>query len=946
MNWHKILANARGRRFWRSLDELLDTPDFRAALASEFPALASGTIDWERRDLLRGMGAALALAGLTGCQMRADEASMPYVDLPEGEVPGRMRGYATAVTFAGYAQPLIGMTNAGRPTKLEGNPDHPMSRGKTDAFAQAALLDLYDPDRGDGPRHLDRPTSWSAIDAALAEVAKGADANSGHGLALLTGAISSPTMLRQITALRARWPKMRWHSDEIDLRGNRYAATTLAFGRPLDRLAQLDAAETVVAFDDDPLGPGPEMVANSLGWAQRRRAFQQGRARAALLVAEPSPTLTGGRADARLIAEPGRIPLLVTALAASFGLCPPVAVTPTERRWIERAAKNLAASKGKGLVLVGGAPEARALAFRIDAALGNLAATSRFVDPVRAIAPQGGIDVLTDAMLAGTVSALLVIDADPVQLPGRASFADALRHVPVTIHAGVRRDATARGAVWHVPLAHDLESWSDARALDGTPTIIQPLVRPFRDVRGRHAVLATLLGEAERDDRKLVRETWQALGDDDWAKALVSGIAGPPADPVSPGNPHAALPPAAQSDALALLIRPDPTVWDGRFANNPWAQESPKPFTTLTWDNAVLVAPALAREKGLANGDMVRLSRGAGSIVGPVWIMAGQAPRTVLIHLGYGRRDGGTVSDNAGFDASTPIGSGPLTIVATGEHRELAVTQHHHAIDGTDLIHVTSDDDRAPAHPEAPQPSFYPPLERNRPSWGMTIDLDLCTGCGACVTACVAENNIPSVGREQVAKGRHMHWLRVDGYQEGEPDAPAFHVQPIPCMHCEDAPCEMGCPVNATVHSPEGLNVQVYNRCIGTRTCSSYCPYKVRRFNWYDFTGDQPESVQAQRNPSVSVRPRGVMEKCSYCIQRLSAARIDAKLAGTAIADGAAKTACQQVCPTGAISFGDIADPAAEVTERKQSPRHYSLLPEANTRPRTTYLARIRRDDT
>jgi molybdopterin-containing oxidoreductase family iron-sulfur binding subunit len=329
-----------------------------------------------------------------------------------------------------------------------------------------------------------------------------------------------------------------------------------------------------------------------------------------------------------------------------------------------------------------------------------------------------------------------------------------------------------------------------------------------------------------------------------------------------------------------------------------------------------------------------------------VWILPGQAPRTILIHLGYGRRDGGTVSDGAGFDALTVIGTGPLILTTTGRRQTFAATQQDHMIDGTDLIHVTASDDRASAHAEAAQPSFYPPLKRIRPSWGMTIDLDLCTGCGACVTACVAENNIPSVGREQVAKGRHMHWLRVDGYQEGNPSAPDFHVQPVPCMHCEDAPCEMGCPVNATVHSPEGLNVQVYNRCIGTRTCSSYCPYKVRRFNWYDFTGDQPESIQAQRNPDVTVRARGVMEKCTYCVQRISAARIAAKLAGRAIADGEMKTACQQVCPTGAISFGDIADPAAEVTARKRSPRNYTLLPEANTRPRTSYLARIRREET
>ena len=951
-SWQQALDRLKtsgGRRFWRGLDELLDTPGFRRALADEFPSLQDGPLDWERRDVLRCLGASLALSGLAGCQAQPDERSMPYVNAPEDMIPGKMRGYATAVTFAGYAHPVIGMTNVGRPTKLEGNPDHPMSGGATDAFTQAALLDLYDPDRSRALSFAGRPSSWEALDKALAAQAVRLDATGGAGFALLTGAISSPTMLRQIDILRARWPAARWFVDEWDMRDHRGAATALAFGRPLDRIARFDVAQATVIFDDDPLGPGPAMVANSLGWASRRRAFQRGDGAATWMVAEPSPTLTGGRADRRLIAGPSRIPALVEALAALFGIdgARRVALVSSEQVWIERAGKALAAAKGKGLVLVGREqpPEIQALGFAIDERLGNLAATSRFVSPVRRFPDgDGTLDALLAGIDAGSIKSLVVIDANPVQLPMTRPVQAGLAKLDFSLHAGTHCDETGLACTWHVPLAHDLESWSDGRAIDGTPVIIQPLVRPFFDVRGRHALMAAL-ARAGGDDHAIVRKTWAGVDDKGWEQALVSGSIGVADDGIGVGPVRKVAANAPPVSRLSLLVRADPTLWDGRFANNPWAQEQPKPFTTLTWGNAALIAPRFAAERGLVNGDVVRLSRGGGAIEAPVWIMPGQAPGTILIHIGHGRAAGGTVAEGSGFDALLPIGSGPLTIAPTGKRQGLAATQQHHAIDGHDLVRTTPLDDRAPAPPEKKVASFYADKLLTSPNWGMAIDLDLCTGCGACVTACVAENNIPMVGRDQVARGRDMHWLRVDRYYEGDPDAPLLHNQPIPCMHCEDAPCEMGCPVNAAVHSPEGLNLQVYNRCIGTRTCSSYCPYKVRRFNWYDFTGDRPESIQAQRNPNVTVRARGVMEKCTYCIQRISGARIDAKEAGHPIADGAVKTACQQVCPTGAISFGNIADPQANVVHRKALARNYTLLDEANTRPRTSYLARIREDE-
>ncbi len=930
---------------WRSLDELADAAAFRAATADEFAL--------DRRSMLRAFGATLALAGLAGCEARPDERARPYVTDPENEIPGKPRLYATAVPFAGIAQPVIGTTHTGRPTKLEGNPDHPASRGATDAFTQAALLDLYDPERSQAPSTGGRPASWTDLDAALADRTALSAANRGEGLCLLTGAVTSPTLLRQLRRLLERWPAARWHVFEPVDDSARHAAAAQAFGRPLDVISLLDRAQAVVACDADPLGPGPCQVRDSLAWAARRRAFQSGDGAASLMVAEPSPTLTGARSHDRLAIEAGRIPLLIGALARVFGLPSTVApLRPEEQRWVERAARLLAARRGQGLVLVGAdqPAEVQALGWAIDERLGNLGQTSRFAPPLcPSPPPDRTLAALLAEMEAGRVQTLAILEANPLYAsPLGPAFARALGKVPFSLHAGLWCDETGRACTWHAPLAHPLESWSDGRAADGSAVIGQPLVQPLYPVRPLTAMLAAIGGEFGASDHDLVRQTWQeAWGTlTQWDEALVKGIAPePPATPLpAPKGRITAATPATAPDGLELLVRPDPTVWDGRLANNPWAQELPKPVTTLTWDNAVLVAPALATRLGVRDGDEVTLSRGGAAVTGAVWIVPGQALRTVLVHRGYGRRFG-AVAKGAGFDVTGLIGaSGEVSLKPTGKRRALAAAQEQQVIAQGDEAPVRIVDrlDTAPRPPAPEPPSFWPARPAGRPAWGMSIDLDLCTGCGACVTACNAENNVPMVGREAVRDGRRMHWLRIDRYFEGPPENPTLHSQPVPCMQCEDAPCEMGCPVNASVHSPEGLNLQVYNRCIGTRTCSSYCPYKVRRFNWADYQGGRPEAVKAQRNPNVTVRARGVMEKCTYCIQRISAARIAAKLAGAPISDGAVRTACQQVCPTGAISFGDVADPASEVSRRKAGPRDYVLLEEANTRPRTSYLARIR----
>ncbi len=952
------LRGKTGRAFWRSLDELSKTPDFQAFLDAEFPALETGA-GADRRQMLKLTAASLALAGLGGCSGEADEAALPYVEAPDGVTPGRAKYYASAVTFAGYAQPLLGKTVVGRPVKLDGNPEHPASRGASDIFLQAALLDLYDPDRSQSPLRDGEPASWSAFDAAMAANAAELDRRGGDGFRLLTGAVSSPTLLRQIAALTARWPAARWHAYEPIHDDFRFEAARLVFGRPLEQHYHFDQAEIVVSLDDDFLGPGPKQTMHARLWARRRLAFQKGEGTHRLFVAEPTPSLTGAMAEHRLIAAGGRIDSLTLGLAAAVGIetGTAIALSQRERRWIDAAAAALRAHPGKALVNVGARHQAQtqAIGLIVNEKIGALNAMLKLTEPVLASPADGArsIEALIADMTGGRVTTLAIIGANPVYA-GPGGFATAMAHVPLTIHAGLHEDETAARCRWHVPLAHELESWSDARSLDGLICLMQPLVRPFYKVRPLHAVIDNLSGGAS-GDREIVEGTWRAQWGGEfatrWRDSLVRGFiadSAPAFAPASIVDRPAGPPTKEKSDGLTAIFTPDPTVWDGRFAGNAWLQETPKPLTKITWGNAVLVSPKLAQARKLANGDLVRVTVGGKSIEGPAFVAPGQEENTLTLSLGYGRARAGRTADGLGYDAfplwrESGGRPAPATLTATGARETVATMQMQQAMDGFDFVRTVQRSEIAAARfqEHAPAASFYPGRTWDSPSWGMSIDLDLCIGCNACVAACVAENNIAVVGKERVAEGRIMHWLRVDHYHEGDPDDPKSFFQPVPCMHCEQAPCEMGCPVNAAVHSADGLNLQVYNRCIGTRTCSSFCPYKVRRFNWFDYTGDDPESIRAMRNPDVTVRARGVMEKCTYCVQRISEARIAAKIDGRAIRDGEVRTACQQACPTQAIVFGDVVDPESEVSRRKASGRDYSLLEEANTRPRTTYLARI-----
>lgn len=957
------LGGKTGRKFWRSLEELSGTPAFRAFVESEFPALGSNKLSLDRRSMLKIMAASLAFAGLSACRGEEDEAAYPYVAAPDNLTVGQAKWYATAVNFAGFAQPVLGKTFAGRPVKLEGNPDHPTSRGATDAFTQAALLGLYDPARSQMPRRDGKPADWNAFDVMMARRAGELDTSRGKGFRIVTGPFASPTLLRQISLLTQRWPEARWHMCETVPEDFQRAATARVFGRPLDLHLHLDRAEIILCLDDDFLGPGPRQTPNAGAFAERRRMRQAGTGECRLFVAEPLPTATGAVADERLAISPFEIDGLLRAMAAGLGL-PGIETAPVsklQRKWIDHVVGALKLSQGKALILVGSmyAPETQQLALLINEALGSFGTALTFREPILA-RPRDGDDPLkhlVEDMQAGRVSTLAVIDANPAYNgAGDLDFADAMKKVELSVHAGLYVDETAELSHWHVPLQHDLESWSDGRAIDGSVCIVQPLVRPFFDVRSVHVVLENLQGR-QGHDRDLVQQTWMAAWgsafDLRWRESLVKGMVdGSAAADVAAQVTDRSLPspPPVPDHSFALCIRPDAGIWDGVLSSNAWAQETPRPLSKITWGNVIQISPKLASEQGLENGDEVRISAGAATVIGAAWIMPGQEYRTIGITLGYGRRAQDSIAVGLGYDAyalrqfEQPWHLVCASIEKTGNRLTVATTQTHQSIDGYDFIRTVSLSDLAEhvedKEKQAP-PSFYPKRQQQDPSWGMSIDLDLCIGCNACVTACQAENNIPVVGRELVAEGREMHWLRIDHYYEGEVDNPRSYFQPVPCMHCEQAPCEMGCPVNAAVHSIDGLNLQVYNRCIGTRTCSSYCPYKVRRFNWFDYTQDDPEPIKAMRNPDVTVRSRGVMEKCTYCVQRIAEARIVADKDGRPIRDGEIVTACQQACPTQAIVFGNVADPGSRVSRRKAEERDYALLEEVNTRPRTTYLARI-----
>ncbi len=996
--------DAEPQRMWRSLEELADTEEYRAFLHNEFPHDPEKDSEKEpgglpRRDVLKWMAASAALAGLSGCTKMPDQKIVPYVRAPEEIIPGKPLFYATSFVQGGVATGVLVESHMGRPTKIEGNPLHPGSLGATDIFAQASILDLYDPDRSQVVIHEGRISSYAAFLSAVADLRTNLGATKGAGLRILTETTTSPTLGWQMQELLKEFPEAKWVQWEPCSRTKLQTDITATFCRacPANPVYQFDKAEVILSLGADFLYSGPGTVRYARDFASRRNAEGPAIKMNRLYVVEQGATTTGAMADHRLALRASDMEMFAGQLASALG----APLAPESRTsympgvpagWMEALAKDLRSHTGSSLVVAGGHHSERVheLVQAINAALRNVGNTVIYTDMLEALPGTGSLKWLADDMAAGRVQALFILGGNPAySAPGDLHFTEKFLKVPFRAHLGPYEDETAELCHWHVPAAHYLESWGDARAYDGTVSFIQPLIAPLYDGKTQHEVLSALQGHADKTAYDVVREYWKGQrGEKDfeafWQKSLHDGlIAGTelPARDVdsslSSAQQNGAPSHASQSGGgLEVVFRPDPTIGDGRWANNGWLQETPKPITKLTWDNTAQMSPATAQKIGVVNGDVIRIVLNGRGVEGPVWIVPGYANDSITLHLGYGRRRAGRVGTGVGFNAYELQSAGEFPEVVTpwialgaevhklGKRYDLAPTQHHSIIDANghkeelesvnaferELVQVGTLEEfqRNPkfAQEKTETPpkelSLYPGYEYKGYAWGMAIDLNKCNGCNACVVACQAENNIPVVGKEEVIRGREMHWLRVDTYFRGDLDAPETYFEPVPCMHCENAPCEGVCPVAATVHSPEGLNEMVYNRCVGTRYCSNNCPYKVRRFNFKLYSDFVTQSLVPLRNPNVSVRSRGVMEKCTYCVQRIQSAKIEAEKQDRTVRDGEIVTACEAVCPAQAITFGNINDKSSHVSMWKASPRDYTLLAELNTRPRTSYLARLR----
>ncbi len=1090
--YHKLrdaVAAKRGREYWRSLEELADTPEFNEYLQNEFPEQAS---EWNdpagRRKFMKIMGASLALAGIsTACAYQPRELIVPYVEQPEELVPGKALYFATVTPHGGIG--LLAKSNAGRPTKIEGNPDHPASLGSTDVFAQASILQLYDPDRSTVVLERGATSTWQKYLGAVRTALEGERGNGGVGVRILTETVYSPTLARQMRALLAELPQARWIQYDPVGRANATIGSFQAFGQPLNTVYRFDTATRVLSLDSDFLaaqGGANLRYSRDYIFARTPREGQADINR--LYAIESAPTQTGAKADHRIGIRPSEMEAMTRTLAAALGVGGAANgitynTSPSNVRFMEAMARDLLANRGRSIVIAGDEqqPIIHALTHAMNAALGNVGQTVFYTEPVE-LNPTDQVAklrTLVDDMNNGRVQMLFVVGGNPVyNAPADFRFAQAMERVPLRASLSLYVDETARLCHWHVPQTHYLEEWSDVRAFDGTVAIVQPLIEPLYQGRSAHEFVGVLGDQPDLNSYNIVRETYSrnpAQGSQTTGGATQQGATpqggtqqgtaqqgtaqqtttpqGAPAgegvqsaggdalnssavgSPLSGGQvsgsttlfggatpanaltgnfeqdwryilhlgrvpntgfqprPAAlaanfaqalAAPPATLSNppegVYEIVFRADPCIYDGRYANNGWLQELPKPITKLTWDNAALVNPRTAARMGFDRENdfnykgggrelpVIRINHNGFTVDAPVFLVPGQPDDTITLHLGYGRPAVGFVGESAGFNAyqirtSNAMWNGLAQVERTGERRTLASTQLHFLTEGRDPVRVNTmrnfiaDPEHAyqAHHPDPPRDmTMFPHYEYDYHKWGMTIDLNRCVGCNACVIACQSENNIPVVGKEQVIRSREMHWLRIDAYYQGSEDdieagdigdlsnqqGPYF--QPLMCVHCEVAPCEPVCPVNATVHDAEGLNVMVYNRCVGTRYCSNNCPYKVRRFNFLLYQDWETPQYKLMRNPEVTVRSRGVMEKCTYCVQRIWWAKIEASKEGRKVRDGEVITACAAACPTETIVFGDTNDPNSRVSQAKRSPRDFALLGELNTRPQTTYLGIVR----
>ena len=985
------LKGVKGKRYWKSVDELADTAEFQAAVEREFPHAAQEWVDpVSRRGFMKLMGASLALAGLAGCTKQPDEPIYAYVKQPEDLILGKPMYFATAHPFVTGAVPLLVKSDQFRPIKIDGNPEHPYNLGSSDPFTQGTLLDLYDPDRSQHVTYRGENREWAEFAQELR--LKVAGTKDGTGIYFLSSTITSPTLARQWKAVQAAYPKATLVQYDPAIAG-----TSVANGTSVQY--SLADADVIVSLDADFLSgasyPGFHKLVGDYA-ARRKDPEKLNR----LYAIESTPTTTGLKAEHRLGLRASEIPAFAAELAKAVGANGAEGTgynwTDEQKKFLAALAKDLKAHAGKSAVIPGlyQDPSVEVLALAINTALGNVSKTVLVPHEPAIPLPSDQIadfKALVADMNAGKVDWLVILNANPIySAPADLEFAAAFDKAKMVAHLGSHLDETGQISHWHIPAAHYLESWSDARAYDGTVSIVQPLIDPLYGGRTAHHVFQTLLNEPMVSPYDAVRETWKSTikGDFEtgWRKALHQGwVDGTAFDKAAKASVDAgfkgAVPAPSPKDALEIIFRPDPNVYDGRWSNVGWLQELPKPVTSLSWDNAALVSGATLTKLNLEEDDIVELSvngRSPRRVKAPVIVVPGHPDNSVTVHLGYGREFAGRVGSGAGFNAYL-IRTTDAPFYATGSIKKLdgkwglAVTKSHfqdhrpklfggqgngnNSLEADEAIgergiirYATLDEFKAnpgfanegETHPKTDRDNtLFPNWEYKDNAWGMSIDMNSCTGCNACIVSCYAENNIAVVGKQQVRIGRNMQWLRIDTYFEGDLSAPRAHFQPMACQHCENAPCEQVCPVGATVHTPEGLNMMAYNRCVGTRYCSNNCPYKVRRFNFLLYSDYETESLKLLRNPDVSVRSRGVMEKCSYCVQRISAAKIEADKDNRAIQDGEIVTACQQACPASAITFGNINDKQSRVAKLQADGRSYQVLADLNTRPRTKYVAAV-----
>ncbi len=969
--------NATGKKYWRSLNELSGTRGFTDWVENEFPGGSEILDPGSRRTMLKLMAASFGLAGLVACR-RPEMKIIPVSKSAEDVIPGKPALYASAFVNRGVANGIQVEVHDGRPTKVEGNPMHPNSQGAASALAQASVLSVYDPDRARTVHEGATASNWAAFDKAAASLVEGFGA--GGGLRILSERTSSPTLLSVKGELLKKYPEAKWAEyDSLD-GGHAIAAAEMVFGQRLQPVYHFDKADVIVSLDDDFMGEDAASIEATKQFSKKRKVSKPGEPMNRLYLVESRFSITGAMADHRLRIKSGEVLQFASDLAVEVGAKTALKVLKpgdATQKWLTAVARDLKANAGKCLVTAGPMQSAQvhALAFLINQSLGNIGSTLTFSKAI--FEPAQSIGELAKEMGAGTVKTLVILGGNPAYTaPVDLGFGELIAKVPASIYLGAEMDETAAVAKWHLPMAHAMEAWGDARSTDGSATVLQPQIAPLYDGRSAIEIAAQLLDGKAKKSFAVVQGYWKSVSsaadaERIWRKGVHDGV--------MPGSAYSevkvafnakAIPEvAAASLAGTELVFLSSNLGDGRYANNAWLQEVPESMTKLTWDNVAHISPKMARELKVETGGLVKITLGSRSLEIPALVTPGQAEGSVALQLGYGRTKVGRVGEGVGVNVGllrTSEGwafAQGASLVATSGSRELAITQEHHSMREPDMPGRPGE--LRPVVREGSleeykkQPRFAPEVDHAEEmfdlqgghdyskgyQWGMAIDLNLCIGCNACLVACNAENNIPVVGRDQIRRGREMHWIRLDRYYTGTEEDPQAVMQPLNCQQCEAAPCENVCPVAATVHSPEGLNDMAYNRCVGTRYCANNCPYKVRRFNYIDWHKNITPVGEMVHNPDVTVRMRGVMEKCTYCVQRIQEKRIAAKAdpAGRRlIRDGEILTACQQTCPADAITFGNINDPASAVAKAKAEPRDYTLLKEINTKPRTSFLARLR----